>query len=71
MNFELFYIGLDGSPVKRNPFDYPYSYDCYIVWMSDEFDYGHNLLESGLTIVYSDRLIQWDYEKFYQLCQKI
>lgn len=45
------------NPVKRTRSEYPYSYDGYVEWRG-----GHN---SEITdTVYSDRLYQWDWEKY-------
>jgi hypothetical protein len=31
-NYDYIYVDLDGNPVKRTRWDYPYSYDPYVVW---------------------------------------
>lgn len=58
------YVGIDGEPVKRTKEEYPYSYDSYVVW---EEDYN----KTTNNAVYSDRLIQWDYDKFNKCCRNI
>ena len=52
-----------GNPVERTKDKYPYSYDPFVVWKTEE-DVKQN------NTVYSDRLKQWDYEKYSGLCQK-
>lgn len=57
-------VNLDGKPVERSKFDHPYSYDEFTVWSSDDF---YKVKSSK---VYSDRLMQWDYDKFNNSCMK-
>jgi len=57
------YQNEDGNPVSRTKEQYPYSYDPYVVW--DNRKNNKEELES----VYSDRLLQWDYDK-YNKCHK-
>lgn len=52
-----------GQQVNRSKRDYPYSYDGFVTWRGGEND------EAASTI-YSDRLLQWDYEKHNDLCLK-
>jgi hypothetical protein len=53
-------VGMHLGP--RTKADYPYSYDAVLQWK--KFDRtpqdGH--------VVYSDRLAQWDYDKYRRLC---
>lgn len=55
------YVDWDGNEVKRTPMEYPYSYEPHVIAKID-----HNYQGA----VYSDRLYQWDYEKYNRLCQK-
>ena len=66
MNIRFFssYMNLDGVPVERNKIDYPYSYDPYVQWESDD----NKEWDSS---VYSDRLMQWDFNKFNTCCQQV
>jgi hypothetical protein len=61
----LYGMGLDENdrPVERNKIDYPYSYDGFVVYR-----FGENSEATGT--IYSDRLFQWDPEKYDILCEK-
>lgn len=50
------------QPIERTPQTHPYNYDSYIMWESSE--------EEGSSGCYSDRLLQWDYDKHNRLCRK-
>ncbi len=52
-----------GNPVKRTKQSHPYSYDGFVQWRG-----GENKEANGT--IYSDRLLQWDYEKHNELCEK-
>lgn len=52
-----------GKEVKRNQLDYPYSYDPFVTFRN-----GEN--EEINDTVYSDRLFQWDSQKYNKLCKK-
>ena len=52
-----------GNPVKRTKFDYPYSYDGFVTYRN-----GKN--EEANQTIYSDRLLQQDYDKTRELMQK-
>ena len=58
---DLRYVDWKGNPVSRTPEDYSYSYDAYVISKKAE-EYQH--------VVYSDRLLQWDYDKHNELCKK-
>lgn len=62
--FSLIYQDLYGNPVERTREQYPYSYDPYVQWRD-----GSN--EEIECCVYSDRLMQWDFDKFNSCCQKV
>lgn len=51
------FVDLDGNSVKRTPFSNPYNFDDYVEWKSSEFSKDD-------CAVYSDRLSQWDNEKY-------
>ena len=57
------YVDLNGNPVKRTPINHPYTYDFYVQWV------GGNKEEIN-SVVYSDRLWQWDYKKYNTLMEK-
>ena len=59
------FIDLDGNEIKRNPFTHPYNYDEYIIWKAENF------VKEKCDAVYSDRLYQWDYEKYNRCCQEV
>lgn len=60
-----FYFDVDlfvdeyGHEVERNPFSHPYSFDGYVVWSSGTYE--------EYNTVWSDRLLQWDYDKTRRL----
>jgi hypothetical protein len=54
---------LSGNPVEKSKYDYPYSYSSYVEWRNGE---NSEITDS----VYSDRLFQWNPEKYNRLCQK-
>lgn len=57
-------INLAGTPIKRTKNEYPYSYDPFLIWKGD--------YHKGVgSVVYSDRLMQWDYKKFNKCCKKV
>lgn len=57
------FVDLDGNPVKETPRSSPYRYDSFVVWKDRDFD------KKKCDAVYSDRLFQWDNEK-YNKCHK-
>ena len=59
------FVDLDGNPIKRTPYSNPYNYDEYVVWKDKNFD------KEKYSAVYSDRLWQWDYEKYQRYCQEV
>lgn len=58
-------IGWDGKPVERTPEDYPYSYDEFFVFQSDDFD------RNKASAVYSDRMMSWDFDKFAKAMSEV
>jgi len=57
-------VDMDGRPVNKNKEQHPYSYDAYVVWQED-----FNKFKGDC--VYSDRLFQWDTEKYNESCKKV
>lgn len=51
------------KPVKRTKQSHPYSYDGFVQWRG-----GKNEEANGT--IYSDRLLQWDFDKHDELCMK-
>lgn len=62
--YDSLYLNLKGNPVKRTPITNPYDYDEYVLFKSDKYSN-----ERPYSAVYSDRLMQWDYDRF-QKCYK-
>lgn len=58
------FINLEGEVIERTPYDYPYSYDEFVIYLN-----GYKKEKSHC--VYSDRLFQWDSEKYNQCCLKV
>lgn len=59
------YRSLSGFPVERNPIDYPYSYDEYVIYKAKDFD------ESKAFGMYSDRMPGYGREKYNAACQQV
>ena len=57
------YVDEFGKPIKRTPFEYPYSYDGFVTYRGGENSEANNT-------IYSDRLLQWDYEKCRKMMKK-
>ena len=60
-----FFAAVDefGQPVRRTKMSHPYSYDGFVLWRG-----GANKEATGT--IYSDRLLQWDWDKHNRLCEK-
>lgn len=56
-----FYFTIKGLRTKGS---HPYNYDAYMQYLADD----HQLLKGST--VYTDRMLQWDYEKTNNLMQK-
>lgn len=55
------YVDWDGNPIERTPDNYRYSYDAYVISKkADKYQHA----------AYSDRLSEWDYTKYRNLCKK-
>lgn len=50
-------FNIRGEQVKKTPFTHPYGYDPFCIWRKDWQDTDH--------VVYSDRLIEWDTQKYF------
>lgn len=64
--FNKIYYGVNaftGDPITKTPQSHPYSYEPFVVWENEEV---------GATgSAYSDRMMQWDYEKFNKSCEEV
>jgi hypothetical protein len=58
------YVDLKENPVKKTREEYPYSYDAYVIWKKD-------YKEGKGNVVYSDRLMQWDFGKYNACCKRV
>ena len=58
------YMDEDGNPVSRPKDKFSYSYDFFVTWKTEKFK------SKDRTAVYSDRLWQWNHQKYDSLCQK-
>ena len=56
-------IDENDNPIRRTKQSHPYSYDGFVLWRG-----GKN--EDANNTVYTDRLYQWDYKKYNELCLK-
>lgn len=65
MNDTYFYspVDLHGNPVLRTKSTHPYSYDSHVIYRNGE----NSQIKAS---VYSDRLFQWDPDKYDSLCVK-
>lgn len=57
-------VNIKGEIVERTKEKYPYSYDPFLIWKND-----YN--ETKSKIVYSDRLLEWDKDKFAQCSKEV
>ena len=57
-------MNIHGERVQRTPREYPYSYDPFAVYKDPAFTDADEC-------VYSDRIRQWDWEKFNRCCEAI
>jgi len=58
-----------GNLIKRTKAEYPYSYDPFVVWQ-DRSGAMEKVCEDATGSVYTDRLLQWDWDKHNDLCLK-
>ena len=59
------YMDLQGNPIKRTPTSHPYNYDEYVIWKDANFNVDI------CDVVYSDRLYQWDSQKYNMCSQEV
>lgn len=55
---------INGEVVKRTIFYYPYSYDAFVIYKN-----GYNKKKDS--VIYSDRLIQMNYELYDSCCMQV
>ena len=65
------YTGDDGKPVKRTKQTNPYNYDDYVLWDDGSGRGDPKTKVDRRDGAYSDRMMQWDYDKFNRCCQEI
>ncbi len=59
----LGYVDENGRPIERTPITHRYNHDSYVEW--------RGLPNEGTNgSIYSDRLLQWDFDKHDRLCMK-
>jgi hypothetical protein len=65
MNHEFYqpFLDLEGNPVTKDKFKYPYSYDPYVIFKLSEID-------KSSESVYDDRMRMWNGEKYRKLKDK-
>lgn len=63
---EKIFLNLEGDIVERNPIDFPYSFDRYLIWKSKK--YRRN---KSYNISYSDRLKNNDTKRFTEAKMQI
>lgn len=54
---------IKGKPIEKTPFSHPYSYEQYEIYKSNDW----SETDSG---AYSDRMMQWDLDKFTRCAKK-
>lgn len=59
-----FPVGLDGKPVERTRWDYPYSYSEFVLYKTERY-------EPTDSSAYSDRLWEWNPTKFQRAVAKV
>jgi hypothetical protein len=63
-SYNSLYIDLNGNPVEKTKDRYPYSYDMYIMM-------GQPNIEPTTGSCYSDRLMQWDFDKHDKCLEEV
>lgn len=58
------YLDLNGKPVERTPWSHPYSYDDFVIYKNEDFDPMDSM-------VYHDRMLQWDREAFGKAASEV
>ena len=54
-----------GEPIERTPLTHPYNYESFVTWRKTGVE-----PKKIPTVVFSDRLFQWDTKKHDELCNK-
>ena len=57
-------MNIHGERVERTPREYPYSYDPFLVFKDP-------MWSDNDTVVYSDRLHEWDWQKYDRCCEEV
>lgn len=55
---------IHGERVERTPREFPYSYDPFVVFKDPSWT-------DRDTVVYSDRLHEWDWQKYNRCCMEV
>ena len=50
--------------IVKQKHKYPYTYSPFLIFFNEKAD------KEGTNTIYTDRLLQWDYEKHNRLCRK-
>lgn len=58
------YVDLHGNKIVRSPSTHPYSYDAYVLYKSDDFEFNH-------TGTYHDRMMTSDYELYTKAYKQV
>lgn len=64
VNVGPLYLDLSDNPIKRTPRTHPYSYDDFVLYKSEDFDPMDSM-------VYHDRMLQWDREAFGKAASEV
>ena len=62
------YYDMDGVPVKRTPQSHPYAYDMFVIHRAA--GYYTATTKDVTKSFYSDRILQWDFDKTRKLMKK-
>ena len=63
--YEPKYVDINGKAITRTPQSHPYTYDEFVQWKETSFE------KRKSSVLYSDRLYQWDYKKYNECCNKV
>lgn len=63
------YVDMDNRPISRTPQTNPYNYDEFVQWKKNK-EMRKSDVENK-SVVYSDRLWQWDSGKYDKCCQEV
>ena len=62
------YFNIKGEPIRQTPITHPYSFDTYCVYRDIEF---FDMKPQDMSVAHSDRLDQWDRDKFDHACKLV